>query len=237
MEKGVKSRNNEEISKLHHLTQKPDLFNGLSRKYLPLSDDGEQFPPENRKVQATVADVLRSAVKATVETIDVETAKDAGNCVARADIILADGTCVVTDLPATTLLSLEKEMNNWRTFVSKLPVLDPAEDWNVEQGNTAVHRTAPIRTHRTNKVQESLVLISPTPEHPGQAQVITRDVIAGHWETVKLSGAMSADRKAALLEKANALSDAVKSARERANLAEVPNRKIGEDLFKFLLAE
>ena len=50
------------------------------------------------------------------------------------------------------------------------------------------------------------------------------------------SGAIPSPRKKAILEKVEGFSKAVKFAREQANGAEAASIKVGEKIFKFLLA-
>ena len=71
-------------------------------------------------------------------------------------------------------------------------------------------------------------------EHPAQTQLITEDVIAGSWLTIKYSGAMSAPRKKQLLARIEKLSNAVKFAREQANAMDVQDKKCGKEVFDFL---
>ncbi len=234
IEKGVKQRNYQEIEKLHKVTQKPDLFNGHSRTFKPLNDDGERYPDENRKVQSMVSEILRQAADHSKQIFDLEATRDKTNCLATADVVLEDGTILAAGLPATTLLYLEKALTDWRTLVQGLPVLDSAEDWAFDS-NSELYKTGVTVTHKTSKVEEPLVLIQPTKEHPGQAKTITKDIVIGHWHTTKMSGAIPADQKSTLWRKANQLIDAVKSARERANATEVSELKIGDSLFAFLL--
>lgn len=234
IEKGIKQRNYQEIEKLHKVIQKPDLFSGHSRTFKPLNDEGERYPDENKKVQSLVAEILRQAADHSKQIFDIEATRDKTNCQAIADVVLEDGTVLVSAVPATTLLYLEKALTDWRTLVQGLPVLDPAEDWEFDP-NSELHKTGVMVTHKTSKVEEPLVLIQPTKEHPGQAKTITKDIVVGHWHTTKMSGAIPADQKSAMWRRANQLIDAVKSARERANATEVVEMKIGESLFAFLL--
>jgi hypothetical protein len=39
--KGIKSRDTKTVSELYHAAQKPDLFNGFSKNYRPINEEGE----------------------------------------------------------------------------------------------------------------------------------------------------------------------------------------------------
>ena len=72
--------------------------------------------------------------------------------------------------------------------------------------------------------------------HTAQTQLITEDVIAGQWVTIKHSGALPAPRKKLLLARIERLSNAVKYAREQANAIEAPDQKLAKDVFAYLFA-
>jgi hypothetical protein len=236
IEKGVKSQAYGQLTQIDKANQKPDLFNGMVRAYRPKDDsDDEKLPAESKRVQLRANEVLNRIAQLSTEWWDITARKDWTNCAAVADIKVDDET-VLTGVPVTFLLFLEKQLTDVRTMMDRLPVLDSAENWEYDE-NAGVYKTETASTHRTKKVQKSLVLIQPTPEHPGQAQLITEDVIAGYWDTTKQSGAMPFDRKELLLKRVDALLQAVKQAREAANaIEEKETPKIGDAIFTYLLA-
>ena len=67
--------------------------------------------------------------------------------------------------------------------------------------------------------------------------VINKNRVVGYWDTVKMSAAMPTLRRRQLLERIEALSNAVKAAREQANEAEAPPREVAKALFDYLFAE
>lgn len=233
VEKGIKQKNNDVGSELYKALQKPALFNGFAKKYKPLDESGEQFPPESQRVQMNVSQVLKDNSRVLTELLDVTATKDFANCQAKADVVV-DGVILVSGAPATYLLFLEKQLTNLHTLISTLPVLDSAEDWTLDQ-NADLFKTEPTQTTKTKKVQKSLVLLAPTEKHPGQAQLITDDQTVGHWETVKMSGAMPLPDKNTLVEKVEKLQRAVKMAREEANTTDATAQKVGDKLLGWLL--
>jgi hypothetical protein len=144
-----------------------------------------------------------------------------------------DGHVLLKDVPATYLLFLEKQLSDLHTFIGKMSELDPGADWNADPG-TGLYKTDSISTQRTKKVQRPITLYEATKEHPAQTQLITEDVIAGQWLTIKYSGAIAPPRKKQLLARIEKLSNAVKFAREQANAAEAQDKKLGKDVFDFL---
>ena len=233
IEKGVKSRTTSTISKLYHMVQKSTLLTGFSKSYQTLSEDGVQYPPESQKVQVRAEDTIKGTRKALVELFNVTIQKDRANCGALADVIV-DGQVVLHLVPVTSLLFLEKQLTDFKTLLSKIPTLDPGEDWRLDEA-TGLFKTNVVRTTRTAKTQKPIVLYDATEHHPAQTQMITEDVIVGHWNTTKHSGALTVSRKEELLEKAERFLAAVKFAREEANSSEVLREDAGEVVFKHLL--
>jgi hypothetical protein len=232
IEKNVKQRVYSEVGDLFKSVQKPELFNGLSRTYQPINDDGENLPPETKRVQITAEVILARLAQLHTEAMDVEAAKDWTNLRARADVVI-DDKVLIKDAPATYLLYLEKQLTDLRTFIGQLPVLDEAESWKKDE-SSPLHRAETQKTHRTRKVQKPIVLYQATDKHPAQTQLITEDVIDGHWTIAKTSGAIPMSRGKELMERVNKLTDAVKMAREQANATAVEEPKVGSNLFAFL---
>ncbi|WP_412539689.1 hypothetical protein R8Z50_28170 [Longispora sp. K20-0274] len=232
VEKGVKSKSFHELTEAHHAVQKPALLSGISRSYQPKDEEGEQLPPEATKVQTRAEDVLRQVGVGLTKLFDVTASKDATNCVARADVVI-DERVLLSDVPVTYLLFLEKQLTDLHTFVKKLPVLDAAESW-VFNDSADCWSTEPVRTIRTKKVPRNHVKAEATEKHPAQVEVYYEDIAIGYWTTVKFSGALPAKRVAELLERVEKLQQAVKYAREEANNTEVVDRSTGDKVFGYL---
>jgi len=183
-----------------------------------------------------VDEVLRAVERAMTEHINVTARKDYTNCVAKADVVI-DGKIIFEKAPVSFLLFLEKQMNDMRTFASALPLLDEGESWTKDV-NSGLFKAEATSTHRTKKVAKPIVLYPATVEHPAQTQIMTEDVIAGFWTQVKQSGAMPGPQKDKLIERIDALSNAIKQARESANMTdEVSVEKIGNAIFEYLQGE
>ena len=234
IEKGVKSDTARQFTDLHRDVQKQPLLSGISRTYQPRDEEGDQLPPESSKVQVSAEDTLSAAAAVLTRLFDVTFTKDHANTIARADVTV-DGTLILRDAPATYLLFLEKQLADLHTFIAKLPVLDPAEDWTQDGAPAGCWRSEPVRTVRTRKAPRNHVLAEATDRHPAQVQMYTEDMPAGEWTTVKFSGAMPARRIRTLLDRVSALQQAVKFAREEANSAEIPDMKAGAAIFAWLL--
>lgn len=232
VEKGVKNRVKTNISTLYKAVQKPALFDGFVKNWEKKEEDGEDRPAERRRVQLNVEDVLETASETLTELFDVTAQKDFANCEARADVTIG-GKALLTGVPATYLLFLEKQLLDVKTLVSALPTLSADEDWHLDTA-LGLFKTDPVSTHSKVKVQEPITLAPPTVEHPAQTQLITRDVVVGSWNTVRQSGAAVEANKKKIIRKVELLIKAVKYAREEANETAAPNKSIGTVVFEYL---
>src|SRR5262245_11612162 len=131
VEKGIKSRSYSELTDAHHGLQKAALLAGIARTYQPKDEEGEQYPPESTRVQLRAEEVLRQTTANLTRLFDVTATKDWANCEAKADVVV-DGVVLLTQVPATYLLFLEKQLTDLHTFIAKLPVLDAAESWSFD---------------------------------------------------------------------------------------------------------
>lgn len=236
VEKGVKSDATRRVTDLHRDVQKAPLISGISRSYHPRDDEGDRLPPESTRVQVKADDVLAEVAGILTRLLDVTLTKDTANCTAAADVTV-NGEPLLRAVPVTYLLFLEKQLTDVHTFVAKLPLLDPAEDWeDAVDPVTGCWKTRPAQTVRSKKVPRNHEVAAATKEHPAQVQVYTEDVPAGDWTTVKFSGALPATRVRTLLDRVEELQRAVKYAREEANGTEVTDRKAGEIIFGYLFA-
>ncbi|MGW3866135.1 DUF7873 family protein [Streptomyces sp. NPDC005047] len=232
VEKPIKTEAYGVLSAAHHQVQKAALLAGISRTYRPRDDEGEQLPAESTRVQARAEDAVREVTEALTRFYDVTATRDWANRTATADIKLA-GTPVIRDVPVPYLLFLEKQLTNLTTFVEKLPVLDPSEEWSYDEGQ-ATWRTTAYETVRSKKVPRNHVKAPATDRHPAQVDVYYEDVPVGTWTTVKYSGALPAAQVKAMLERVQALRDAVKYAREEANATEIDQVRIARPLLEYI---
>ncbi|MBW1599593.1 hypothetical protein [Streptomyces sp. JJ38] len=234
VEKGVKSKVQQDLTATRQGLAKPGLLAGISRTYQPKDEEGEQLPPESTRVQVKAEDVLRESAKTLTRLFDVTATKDWANCEARADVTV-EGRVLIAQAPVTYLLFLEKQLADLGAFLRRLPVLDAAEGWVLDPSSDC-WKTEPVRTVRTKKVPRNHVKAEATEKHPAQVEVYYEDVPVGYWTTVKFSGALPARRVNELLERIEKLQQAVKFAREEANGTEVTDQRVGEAVFGYLFA-
>ncbi len=232
---GLKARTEATAKEVYHALQQGARFSGLKKTYLPKDDEGEVYPGETVPVELQAEDLLERAAKAWVEAFDAVLSQDDANCQARADVKV-DGQLIVSDVPVTYLLFLEKQLTNVRNVMAALPVLDPVKSWDYSE-EAACFLAAPLVRTKTKKVKRYQVVSEATEQHPAQVAADVEDIVEGNWSTIESSGAMTQDRKNALMRNATLLIDAVKVAREEANGMSITQRQVAKELFEFLGVE
>lgn len=235
IEKSGKNSLNDIITTAYHKVQKPEIFSGIARTYAPLEDGGEEFPSESTLVITTADDIIEDTTASWTKLLDVTATKDIGNSHAKANVVV-DGNTLLQDVPVTYLIWLEKQLVDLKSFIGKLPVLDPAFAWEqAPNAGTGVYATPPVQTHKSKKVPRNHVKAEATNHHPAQVEMYMEDVLVGYWNTVKFSGALPQVKIDSMLSRVVSLQEAVKFAREDCNSIEVENMSVGNAIFSFVL--
>ena len=235
VEKDIKNNALRVITDLYQELGKNPLLSGIARRYRPLSEEGEKFSPESTLVQLRVEEAFPEVQQALGKLFDLALAKEDANQTAKADIVV-DGVTLVEGVPVCALLFLEKQVSDLSAFVDKLPVLDPSERWTRDT-NQNCWATEPVETSKTKKLPRVIEKSPATDKHPAQVEMVHEDVLVGYWSTVKFSGALPAERKAVLKARVAKLRQAIKVAREDANVARVGERKLGEPILGYLFGQ
>lgn len=231
---GKKTKATQTLTDSYHLIQKTALFDGINRVYQPKDEEGEKFPSESKHVQVKVSDLIKNVTDALTEMYDTVATQDYANCLAKADVVV-DGKKILEKVPVTHLLFLEKQLTDVSTFVSKLPVLDPSDEWHYVESKDQ-YATDVIDTVKTKKIPKSFVKYEATKEHPAQVEVFHEDIVIGYWKTTKFSGGITAKHKNEILERVKKLHEAVVKAREEANSIDAPNVHIGSHIFNYVFS-
>lgn len=237
MIEGIKAEENRRFTAAYQAAQKTDLFDGQIRTYQPLDDEGEQLPAEGKKVQLRVQELLASARKAMSDLLDAELTQDSANAEAKADLVI-DGTTILTGVPVTNLLRLEKQAIHIGTLIRALPVYNTKDDWHFDK-DKGLHATDPVTRKKTEKTPFNHVKWAPSDpafKQDAQVDVMFKDEKIGDWTQVQLSGAISPERKRELEDRAVKLIAAVRAAREEANTHPVTLKTAGKPVFDWLLA-
>lgn len=237
IEKGVKSKVNDKASLLYKELLQTVKFGGSVKTYVPKLDESDTLPVETKLVEYRAEDIFQQDAKLYTELVDIILTKDSGNRTAAADVEV-DGKTLLTDVPATTLLYLEKMLLDVRAFAERMPVLDPGQNWTYDV-NSRLYRADPVQTSRTKKTEKALVLYDAVIKDgvgiPAQTKTVTVDDVIGFYHKTDQCGALPLPRKELILSRVDGLLIAVRQARSRANGIEVESREIGQTIFNYLL--
>lgn len=192
-------------------------------------EGGLQEPPQRQRVRLNTELLLAEAREKLERLFDVSATRDWANLGARADVVI-DGETVLSDVPTTFLLFLEKQLAELLADIRKLPVQDPAQDWRPST-DPGVWRTEPVKRPTTRKVTDFKVVSPAEGMRPADVREISRNVQSGEWTRVELTSAITSRQSAALQANLTQLAEAVKMARIHANRVDAPDVRAGRAIF------
>jgi hypothetical protein len=206
--------------------KKRHLFEEKRTTFTPVEEGAQAVTEEQSDIQTTIPSELQWIAALWSKAMDTSYQVAEGNTRARADVVLDSGAVLLSNVPATALLELEKRMGEVHELLLAVPTLDPAKGFkeDVERGKH-IYRAREVHKTRTRKVQKPIVLFPATVEHPAQTQLISIDEPAGQLTAQEWSGLVTPAQKSAMLERAEDVRRACKAALHRANAVEM-----GEDL-------
>ncbi len=223
-----------------------DLSNTFEKKRTHFSEKVVTFKSLKEGVEDKVESQLglQTTVKKELVWIGEKIAKamniahqvDEANTSAKADVILEDGTTLLQAVPATTLLELEKRVEEIHVLVSAIPTLDPAQGFQPDSTRgTGIYRARDVEKPRTEKTFEFIIMVPPTDKFPAQVKELNPDKVVGHTVTQEWSSLLTVAEKGDTLDRVENLARAVKKARSRANdsaVDEVSN--IGDAIWSYV---
>lgn len=216
--------------------KKDNLFSGSVKRTEMFDAEEQEVSDEVLKLETTVDENLEYSLDALVKYWDTVAQKDASNMVASADVMI-DGKVLIANVPATTLLGMEKKINELRNLYNAIPTLPPGINWindETHEKKGVFRNSNDLETFKTMKDVEFRTIAEPTKEHPAQvAQVnITKNI--GKFITTKWSGMLTPYEKARRITNIERLLSAVKKARQRANSVVAVDIKIGQAIMDFI---
>ena len=117
---------------------KKHLFGQKLVTFTPSEPGAQTVTEEQSDIQSTVADEIDWITKILAKALDVSHQVDVANTLAKADVVTEDGDEILKDIPATSLLQLEKRLQSLREFCGAIPTLDPAKGFKAEIGRAHV---------------------------------------------------------------------------------------------------
>lgn len=220
--------------------KKRHLFEEKRKTFQPIEEGSPAVTEEQSDIQSTIMSELRWLANIWLKALDTSYQVAEGNTQARADITLDDGTVLLSNVPATALLELEKRAAEIQAMFTSVPTLDPAKSFRPDPDKGRyIYRARDVNKSRTKKVQKHIVVVPPTTEHPAQVATVTEDIVTGTIQEQEWSGLIIPAHKAQLLERAEELRRAVKAALHRANAVELSTTPAtcGQKIFDFLIKD
>lgn len=217
--------------------KKRHLFEEKRSTFVPVEEGAPPVVEQQSDIQTNVHDELKWLASLWSKAIDVSLWVAVGNQTAKADVVLDDGTTLLTAVPATALLELEKRANEILELAKSIPTLDPAKGFREAPDRGAhIYAAREVTKTRTKKTQRPLVLYPATPEHPAQTQLVVEDVLTGRVTEQEWSGLITPARKGEIINRVETLARAIKQARQRANENDLgtDGPKAGKAIFDYL---
>lgn len=220
------------LTEAHHIKAGDVL--GHEGRYTPSDDEGETLPNESSLVKSSIPEVIERVVGLAEPYINAAAARDYSNMSAVADVVL-DGQVLVAKAPVTYLLYLDNVLTDLTTWVQGLPTLDPGENWTWDS-QVQVYKGREVSSQKTVSEKTPLVLYPATDKHPAQVQVVDRPRVVGVWRRTKFSAGIPLTEKRALLERLGKVQQAVRLAREEANMIEAQTPSVARPLLDFIFS-
>lgn len=202
------------------------------------SDEGAIAVVEQQSdIQSTVRKELDWLATMWAKAIDTSYAVAEGNTMARSDVVLDSGTILLKGVPATALLELEKRAAELQDVLIAVPTLDPAKGFKPDSDKGHhISRARDVQKARTKKIEDFVVIVPATKEHPAQVAKVNKDITVGTIQEQEWSALLTPVEKADLITRAEEVRRAVKAALHRANAqAQVDVVPVGQKLFDYVL--
>lgn len=190
------------------------------------------------QLQTTVSKEMSWIGEKIGKALDAGHQIDVANTQAKSDVVMEDGSVLLKDMPATSLLRLEHRVIEIRDLIHTIPTLDPAKGFALDASEgDGIYRARDDARPRTEKQFDFIVMVPPTDKHPAQVKELVLDKSIGTLVTQEWSSLITVSQKGDMLDRVEELLRAVKKARARANELELDVRqnKIGTDVLKFIV--
>lgn len=220
--------------------KKRHLFGSKKVTFTSVDEGAQPVTEEQSDIQSTVRKELDWLSGILAKSIDTSHLIAIANTSAKADIVTEDGLTIAKDVPATSLLELEKRVAEIKAVVSTIPTLDPAKGFSLDPAaGDGIFKAREVKKSRTKKKMVPVVLYPATKEHQAQVKEVTEDVVIGTILEQEWSSLITPAQKADMLDRCEILLRAIKKARSRANDFELDatGNKIGAALLNFVVGK
>jgi hypothetical protein len=227
----------EAVESFKHKSQ--ELYFGRVRTYTPNDpNDPDLLPKESKELIDTVPSKLRYVAGRLTSVLDFIVQKEGTNQSAVADITV-NGVVIAAAVPVNALLSYERWLVKVRELIALAPTLPNGPKWELDSQKAAgtYKLSEPTIQYRTRKTPVPFVLHPGTDKHPPQVIKEEKVDTVGQYSEMQWCSGMTSHDKAIVLEKVDSVVLAVKQAIRRANDVTTVDRKIGQQIFDFILKD
>lgn len=214
------------------------LFQGRIKTFRPLDETQPHTTEDKQDIQSSIAAEIKWVSTYQAKAVDIVFQIDLANKEAKADVLDEDGNILWKDVPATTLLHLEKHrIPEWKALIEAIPTLDPAKGFVEDPQNGDGHfKAREVVNPRSKKGKKVYIKYEATDKHPAQTELIDEDIPVGTLLTQEWSALITPQKKSELLDQVERLARAVSSARSKANehSIETKDKKIGAELLDYV---
>jgi hypothetical protein len=217
--------------------KKRQLFEETRKVFTPLGENVQPKVEEEKAIQTTVGQEIDWISKYLAKAVDVAYQIDLANREAAANVVTDNDEILLKDVPATTLLQLEKRITEWKSLIDAIPTLDPVKGFTLDVSRgMGIYKAREVTKARTRKGKKLYVKYEATKEHPAQTELIDEDIQTGTVSEQEWSALITPGVKAKLLERVEALIRAVARARSKANeqAVDISDKKIGATLLEYV---
>ena len=238
VESSVVSNYNRDFEETLKVFGRADLFTRTvtKKEYFDESDASKLNTTETKEITTTVSERLKWFRKPVSKFFDFVLQKDLTNQKSTADIEV-DGKVLASGIPATTLLMLETKLQDMRKVLNEVPTLPAGFIWETDAGQGLYRSKEPKITFSSKNTPKAVVLYEATKEHPAQVKEVNEAVPVAKVTVETYSGMLTSGQKADMLGRLDTLLQAVKKARQRANLVDVQKADIGETLVNYIYGD
>lgn len=205
--------------------------------FTPIEEGASPETTEQLAIQTTVAQEIAWISGFLAKAIDSSYAIDLANVEAKGDIVLEDGSTLISGVPATALLQLEKRMKEVHDLVKVIPTLDPSKGFKTAPDREkGIFAARDVFKDRTQKKDVYITITPATDKFPAQVAKETNDIKVGTIREQEWSSLITPATKADLLTRTEELIRAIEKARSRANNTEIDAKanKIGGELLDYI---
>ena len=150
--------------KPHHFTKKVVTVKSLA--------EGVPDKVESQlALQTTVRQELDWIGKKLTAAMDLGYQIDIANTQAAADVVLDDGSTLLSSVRTTALLRLEHRISEVKDLIHAIPTLDPAKNFVADptEGD-GIYRARDDARTKTEKKFDFIVMVQPVDKHPAQVK-------------------------------------------------------------------